>query len=114
MPQINTPSVEDSSRFFTSYTGSANETNQTFTFIDTQNGMTFSNKGRSGVILTVDGKVYRIPANATIEIDDSVFTSFDIRTKSGTQEFQIRAFREKSNVSGLGSLCQLRRKIAYL
>lgn len=104
MPQINTPSAEDTRSFFTNYTGSINETNQTFTFSDTQNGMTFRNKGKSIVILTVDGEVYRVPPQATIEIDDNSFLSFDARTQTGSQEFEITAFREKSNVSGLGNL----------
>lgn len=99
MPQVTGTTSEDSLSIVTVYTGSANTTTQTFTFLGGQNAMTFRNKGGSVITLTVDGVTHKVPPLATIEIDDKFFTSFDVRTESGTQNFEIKSFQLKSSGS---------------
>lgn len=92
MPQVIGTTAEDTANVFTAFSGSLNSTDQTFTFAGEQNGMTFRNKGDSPVTLVVNGTSYKVPPKATIEIDDQNFNSFDAKTASGTQDFEITSF----------------------
>lgn len=104
MPQVNGTTYEDSGSKVTNYAGSVNATSQSFTFSEEQNGMTFRNKGDSAVTLTVSGTVYRLPPRSTTEVDDESFTSFDAVTASGTQDFEIKAFKLKSGIPSINSM----------
>lgn len=104
MPQVTGTTTEDNKSVFTKFTGSATTTSQNFTFSEEQNGMTFRNKGSSAMTLTVDGVTHNIPPNATIEIDDHEFSSFDVKSAEGTQTFEIRSFVAKTAIRNVNAL----------
>jgi hypothetical protein len=95
MPQIIGTVTEDSGSVSTNYAGVVSSTNQTFTFTDKQDGMSFTSKGGSIVTLTINGKTNNIPPKGTIRINDE-FTSFDV-SSSNSQPFEINSFRLKND-----------------
>ncbi|WP_394139551.1 polysaccharide deacetylase family protein [Cytobacillus oceanisediminis] len=104
MPQITAPTREDSGRVYLEYSGTATTTSQNFTFSSEQNGMTFRNKSAVAMTLTVDGVTHNIPPYATIEIDDNSFSSFDVKSATGSQKFEIKSFLIKNSVAGLADV----------
>lgn len=97
MPQINTPTTEDSDLIYTSYEGTASTTTQNFSFSQTQNGMTFWNRGDTVLTVTVGEKKHNVPSKSTITIDDQRFLSFDVQSSFGSQRFGLRSFSRKSS-----------------
>lgn len=104
MPKVMAPArAMQSGEMVTQFTDTASTTATTFTYPNSQEGLTVVNKGVTAITLTVSGQSYTVQPGQNQTVSTEV-SSFTVQSASGTQQFDASAWSyEKDKMQLTGS-----------